>query len=309
VARLRPPVLPVPGFVALPDLATRQNDFQKKAAIPLRGGRGGFLGATFDPLAINLDPQEPNAVPATSLPAMVNDERFRARLALRSVLDKGIAPSQATHGFDDVQRLAVHLTGAAGKGQGLYALEREPGRIRDRYGRHRFGQSLLLARRLVERGVSMVAIHFNHMTGCDAWDMHGRGRGSNLNDLKTTLLPMLDEGLSALLEDLHHRGLLEQTVVSCMGEFGRTPKINDFAGRDHWGNCQTALLAGGGIRGGHVHGASDKIGAFPRHGKVDPTDIHATIYQCLGINPAQEVHDLSNRPHQLCAGRVIEAVL
>ena len=309
VARFRPPSRPVPGFVALPDLATRQNDFQKKAAIPIRGGRGGFLGASFDPLVIHQDPQASNAVPAMSLPAGVDSERFHARQALRSILDRAGPQSQTTRGFDEVQRLAVHLTGASSNGQGLYALEREPAPVRDRYGRHRFGQSLLLARRLVDAGVSMVAIHFNHMSRSDAWDMHGRGRGSTLDDLKTELLPLLDQGLSALLEDLDQRGLLAQTAVACMGEFGRTPRINDVAGRDHWGNCQTALLAGGGIQGGRIHGASDRIGAFPREGKADPTDIHATLYHCLGIDPGQEIHDLSNRPHQLCAGQVIESVL
>jgi uncharacterized protein (DUF1501 family) len=157
--------------------------------------------------------------------------------------------------------------------------------------------------------VPTVAIHFNNMTRCDGWDMHGQNAGSTLTDMKDELLPLLDQSLSALLEDLEQRGRLEETLVVCLGEFGRTPRINTTAGRDHWGHCQSALLAGGGIRGGQVYGSSDKEGAYPRDGKVDPVDVHATMYHCLGINPEQEIHDHLNRPQQLCTGRVIERLI
>ncbi|MCA9099495.1 MAG: DUF1501 domain-containing protein, partial [Planctomycetaceae bacterium] len=158
-----------------------------------------------------------------------------------------------------------------------FQLEREEERVRERYGRHRFGRSALLARRLVETGVPMVAIHWNEMTICDGWDTHGK----NFEGLQSELLPMLDQGLSALIEDLEQRGMLDETMVICMGEFGRTPKINVNAGRDHWGPCSSVLLAGGGIRGGRVVGASDKIAAYPVTERIDPVDIHATLYHQL----------------------------
>src|SRR5262249_52956950 len=157
------------------------------------------------------------------------------------------------------QRQAILLTGATGGAARTFSLDTEPAPLRERYGSHRFGRALLLSRRLAEVGVPMIAVHFNEMTICDGWDTHSK----NFPALSGELLPMLDQGLSALLDDLEQRGLLDQTLVVVMGEFGRTPKINSAAGRDHWGLCQTVLLAGGGIKGGQVYGASDRIGAYP----------------------------------------------
>jgi uncharacterized protein (DUF1501 family) len=184
-------------------------------------------------------------------------------------------------------------------------LDVEPPAVRQRYGEHRFGKALLLARRLVEARVPMVAVHFNEMTSCDGWDTHSQ----NFEALQSELLPMLDQGLSALLEDLDQRGRLQDTLVVCLGEFGRTPKINANAGRDHWGDCSSALLAGGGVRGGQVLGASDKIGAYPVSDRIDPVDIHATLYHCLGINPHQTLSDQAQRPWEISTGRVIERLL
>jgi uncharacterized protein (DUF1501 family) len=196
----------------------------------------------------------------------------------------------------------VLLTGAANRGgQPVFSLDREPVVVRDRYGRHRFGQSLLLARRLAEAGVPLVAIHFNEMTVCDGWDTHS----GNFKALEQELLPMLDQGLSALLGDLRERGLLEQTLVVCLGEFGRTPKINANAGRDHWGPCSAALLAGGGIRGGQVIGASDRLAAHPVTRPIDPVDIHATMYHCLGLDPHTMIRDPLDRPWAISTGEVI----
>jgi uncharacterized protein (DUF1501 family) len=192
------------------------------------------------------------------------------------------------------------MTGAR-FGGGLYALEGEPLRIRERYGLHRFGQSMLLARRLAEAGVPMVAIHFNYMSQCDGWDTHS----NNFTALQGELLPMLDQSLSALLEDLRQRGTLEETLVVCMGEFGRTPRINGNAGRDHWGPCSSTVLAGGGIRGGQVYGASDKIGACPTCDKVDPVDIQATIYHCMGLDINGHMQDQLGRLWPLTTGQVI----
>ena len=165
---------------------------------------------------------------------------------------------------------------------------------------------MLLARRLVEAGVSLVAIHWNEMTVCDGWDTHSK----NFEALEGELLPMLDQGMTALLEDLDSRGLLAETVVACFGEFGRTPRINAAAGRDHWGSCSTTFLAGGGIRGGQVYGASDKHAAYPVSGRVDPADVQATLYHLLGLDPhGTLIYDGLARPHSISEGRVIEALL
>ena len=151
----------------------------------------------------------------------------------------------------------------------------------------------------------MVAVHFNEMTVCDGWDTHSK----NFEACRQELLPMLDQSLSALLEDLDQRGLLDQTLVVCMGEFGRTPKINNKAGRDHWGQCSSALLAGGGIRGGQVFGASDKHGAYPTDDPIDPVDIQATIYHCIGLDTRQLIYDRAQRPWEISTGRVIKELL
>jgi uncharacterized protein (DUF1501 family) len=143
------------------------------------------------------------------------------------------------------------------------------------------------------------------MTVCDGWDTHSK----NFEALQGELLPMLDQGLSALLEDLDQRGQLSRTLVVCLGEFGRTPKINASAGRDHWGDCSSALLAGGGIRGGQLVGSSDKIAAFPVSTPTDPVDVQATIYHCLGLDPHLTIMDHAQRPWEITAGRVIRQIL
>jgi hypothetical protein len=299
--------LGLPGYVAVPELAVRSStrgEF-KRARTPLRGGGAGFLGPLCDPLAVNGDPGTPDAAPALGLPKEVSAERLGRRAALLSLLEsRGPAPAAArAHG--ELREQAVVLTGAAGAAARAFSLAAEPPALRDRYGRHRFGRALLLARRLAEAGVPMVAVHFNEMTVCDGWDTHAK----NFTALQAELLPMLDRGLSALLEDLEARGLLGETVVVVMGEFGRTPKINKDAGRDHWGLCQSVLLAGGGIQGGRVHGSSDRIGAYPATDPVDPTDIHATVYHCMGLEPEQVVHDSLRRPFAISTGRPLTALL
>ena len=177
--------------------------------------------------------------------------------------------------------------------------------MRDRYGHHRFGKAMLLARRLAEAGVPMIAIHFNEMTVCDGWDTHSK----NFQGLQEELLPMLDQGLSGLLVDLEQRGLLDQTLVVVMGEFGRTPRINAQAGRDHWGSCSSTVLAGGGIRGGIVHGSSDRLGAYPASDPVDPVDIQATLYHCMGLDPKFVIRDHLGRPSPLSTGEIVSALL
>ncbi|MBC7821247.1 MAG: DUF1501 domain-containing protein [Planctomycetaceae bacterium] len=297
----------LPGYIALPELAIRSStkgEF-KRARSPLRGGAAGFLGTRFDPLTVNGEPGTREAIPALALPDRVSSDRLDSRAALLSLLDQP-ARSVAARAMQDFQQQAVLLTGAANRGTlPAFSLDDEPAELRDRYGRYRFGQTMLLARRLAEAGVPMVSIHFNEMTVCDGWDTHSK----NFDALKSELLPMVDQSLSALLEDLDQRGRLDETLVVCLGEFGRTPKINGNAGRDHWGDCGSALLAGGGIRGGQVLGASDRIGAYPISDKVDPVDIHATLYHCLGLEPDYKIHDELQRPWDISTGQVLTRLL
>ncbi len=180
--------------------------------------------------------------------------------------------------------------------------------MRDRYGRSRFAQSCLLARRLVESGVALVQVNWTRIKGLPnqgGWDTHQKHNEA----LKTFLMPMMDQAYSALLEDLDARGLLDETLVVWFGEFGRTPRFNGAAGRDHWGQVFSLALAGGGIRGGVVHGASDRNGAYPAAGVVEACDLHATIFHCLGYRPDAEIHDSLNRPIPLSRGRAIETVV
>ncbi|MBI1904182.1 MAG: DUF1501 domain-containing protein [Planctomycetia bacterium] len=298
----------LPAFIAMPDVAIRSSTEgeYKRARLPLRGGGAGFLGPKYEALAINGEPGTPEAAPSLALPPEVTRERFQERAAVLAQLDRGEAPSGMSDDYRAVRRRAVLLTGAANSaGHEVFTLDGESDKTLDRYGRHRFGRTMLMARRLTEAGVPMVAVHFNEMTVCDGWDTHSK----NFAACQTELLPLLDQGLSALIEDLDQRGRLDETLIVCMGEFGRTPKINAAAGRDHWGDCSTTLLAGGGIRGGQVLGASDKHGAYPIADRVDPVDIQATLYHCLGLDPDRLMYDHLNRPHAISTGEVIRRLL
>jgi uncharacterized protein (DUF1501 family) len=307
MARLRASPLGLPGYVAIPELATRsstQGEFRRVRQL-LRGGGGGFLGPLVDPLAVNGNPGTDGAIPALASAPGVTALRLEQRASLLALLESRQPDLAAARAHGELRDQAVLLTGATDGAAPIFSVDAEPPRLRDRYGRHRFGRAMLLARRLAEAEVPMVAIHFNEMTVCDGWDTHSK----NFEALQSELLPMLDQSLSALLDDLQARGLLEQTVVAVMGEFGRTPRINAAAGRDHWGSCQSVLLAGGGIQGGRVHGASDRIAAYPNADPVDPVDIHATLYHCMGLDPDQSMRDSLQRPYLLTTGRVIESIV
>lgn len=281
----------VPGYVAIPEVQVR------KLTTPVAGGgRAGLLGAAYDPLAIN---QEPSASPAgLKLPEAMTAERFAARQSLLAVLDGRSARAAAMQDYAAFRQSAAGLVTAS---EAMFALERESAQTHEAYGRHRFGQSLLLARRLVEHDVSFVGVHFNHMTKCDGWDTHQQ----NFPALKDELLPLLDQGLSALLTDLKQRGLLDDTLVVTMGEFGRTPKVNADGGRDHWGYCSSVLFAGGGVPGGRIVGASDSICAHPTDLPVSPADVVASIYHAFGLPPETLMHDPLGRPLAISEGRVI----
>jgi hypothetical protein len=307
LARFKGAPAGLPGYVAIPELAVRSSTRGsfKRARTLLRGGGGGFLGPPVDPLAVNGEPGETDAVPALLSPPDVSAERLARREALLALLESRGHAHASGRTRQELRQQAVALTGASAGAAPVFTLAGESPQVRDRYGRHRFGRALLLARRLAEAGVPMTAVHFNEMTICDGWDTHSK----NFEALRSELLPMLDESLSALLEDLDQRGTLDDTLVVVMGEFGRTPKINAQAGRDHWGLCQSVLLAGGGIRGGQVYGASDRIAAYPASDPVDPVDIHATVYHCLGLDPVQPMIDLLGRPAPLSTGNVLTALV
>lgn len=308
ISKFKPFASALPGYVALPEVAIRSSTRgqYKRSRMPLRGGGPGFLGPRYAALNVNGVPGTREAIPSLKLPKDVTARRFEERAALLSLFDRGAPRVPTTIQLGVLRKRAVALTGSANRGRlKTFALDDEPAKLRDKYGRHRFGQSLLLARRLSEAGVPMVAVHFNEMTVCDGWDTHS----GNFDALKSELLPMVDQGLSALLDDLKQRGTLDETLVVCLGEFGRTPKINRNAGRDHWGECSSTLLFGGGIRPGIVYGSSDRIAAYPKSNPVDPADIQATIYHCLGLNPQTPMHDLSNRIWPISRGQVISGIV
>lgn len=290
----------LPRFVQLPQLASDVGNLTP-------GQFAGFLGRQYDPLAIIKDPCAPDFdVAELSLPADVSATRLHDREGLRRLVDR---QTQALERSAEVRALDVYQGRAVGlltgpKVRRAFDLDREPAAVRDRYGRNTLGQSCLLARRLVEAGVKLVTVcsGFNGKTPQDAWDTHS----NNFRRLKGQLLPPLDGGLSALLDDLGQRGLMGRTLLVVMGEFGRTPRINKAAGRDHWHHCYSVLLAGGGVRPGAVLGRSDRQGAYPVQGRVcRPADLCATVYACLGINPAAEMADQGGRPLPLSRGEPI----
>ncbi len=190
-----------------------------------------------------------------------------------------------------------------------FAIDQETSATRDRYGRNRFGQSVLLARRLVEAGVSLVQVNWTRWPDDDnaapAWDTHN----NNAKRCKEALMPPMDLAYSALIEDLSQRGMLDETLIVWMGEFGRSPKINPAGGRDHWGHVFSVALAGGGVQGGAVYGQSDRHGGYPVDGRVEPQDLTATIFHLLGHAPETQMIDKVGRPLAVSNGNIIEAIL
>ncbi|AGA31182.1 phosphoglycerol transferase family protein, alkaline phosphatase superfamily [Singulisphaera acidiphila DSM 18658] len=254
------------------------------------GEGGGSLGSTYDPFRLEYEPGVGLKLPDVTLPDGVSAARLGARWDLLQGLDQPARNGDAAVTVPP-ERLKRHYELARNliaSGQSLAALDaaREPRRLREAYGAHRFGQSCLIARRLVESGIPFVQVNWStHVEGPEdagdgGWDMHDR----YFQIMQDRHGWMFDRALSALLDDLHDRGLLDTTLVVAVGEFGRTPKINDRAGRDHWNNCYSALVAGGGVQGGRVIGASDRRGEHPRDRPVTPADLGTTILARLGID-------------------------
>jgi hypothetical protein len=260
--------------------------------VQLPGQTPGLLGGAYDRFQVDGDPSAPNF----RLAAFDGAADLGGRAALLGRLDRVQLPGPAARAGVYRER-ALQLL-ASPDVRRLFDLAKEPQPLRERYGRHRLGQSLLLARRLVEGGVNFVAVFDGQTNGQDAnWDSHEK-----LFTRHQQLIPPSDQALTALLDDLDARGLLETTLVVGLGEFGRTPRINKNAGRDHWPDCYSVLLAGGGVTGGAVYGASDKIGAYPTAEPVTPADLAATIFWRFGLDPAAEIHDQTSRPFRLAEG-------
>ncbi len=310
VAKLRPVEDPaIPSFVSFPHVI--------RDGSPTPGQHASFLGKPFDPFFVGQDPNRPNfRLPELSLPSSLPLGRLDDRRGLMRMIDEQsrLLDSSATaQGIDDFYERALTML-ASPKVKRAFDLSEEDPKLRDAYGRTTYGQSCLLSRRLVESGVRFVTVYFSNSIGNGAsmkggWDTHG----NNFNDLKQRLLPMTDQTVPTLIEDLDSRGLLDETLVLWMGEFGRSPKITNTQqfgadGRDHWPQCYTALLAGGGIRGGAVWGSSDRNGAYPATDPTRPDDIAATLFWALGIDPATEVYDTLGRPLPIAAGRPITAL-
>jgi len=299
LAKVIGPAVPsMPAFVMVPEAMAPNG--------PERAGQhAGFLGASFDPYRINSDPNLADYSPGVLCPpAELSPDRLRHRRALLGQLDHPGAPASGPAGEDDgmdeFQSKAFDLLSSTAA-QHAFDIEAETAATRDRYGRHAFGQSTLLARRMVEAGVRLVHVNWvrhDNGKGGQGYDTHG----NHLALAKDNLLPPTDAAFSSLVEDLDARGILDETLVVMMGEFGRTPRFNDAGGRDHWPHCFSVVMAGGGIKGGRVHGASDRIAAYPADDPVTPEDLLATVYQSLGVDPRTPILDQQERPYPLADG-------
>ena len=305
LAKLRPSPPNVLSHVHLPYIT------QEGAGNPPQPGFfAGFLGRSYDPLFVLNDPNAPSfSVPELTL----QQDVAAARLSLRRELFQKVSGTLGS--VPDTAPPATEVTRMQSRAMDLLSSERaqrafrltdEADADRERYGRNVYGQSVLLARRLIEAGTRLVTISWAPHANA-TWDTHG----SNFKALKETLLPQTDAACSSLIADLADRGLLDRTLVAIFGDFGRTPRINaNNAGRDHWNYCYSLMLVGGGIRAGHIHGASDSTGAFPAHSALTPGDIIATLYHTLGVPAHHELFDQLHRPHRVVpVGEVVGELL
>ena len=281
------------------------------------GQRASFLGKAHDPFFVGGDPASPEfTLPELSLPADVPVGRLEERRELQKLIDRQsrlLDHSAAARGLDEYYDKALAMLNSS-RLREAFNLAAEPQWLREAYGRHTYGQSCLLARRLVEAGAKFVTVYFSDSIGGQStekggWDTHGFNNTRMYPIVEKYHLPITDQTLPTFLHDMDSRGLLDDTLVVWMGEFGRTPRINSNVSRDHWPQCYTTLLAGGGVKRGFVYGASDKHGAYPAKDPVRPDDLAATMFYLLGIDPETEVSGLGNRPVAIASGKPVMGLL
>jgi hypothetical protein len=313
VTRLRPPDVPMLPFVMMPRPLQESNVIGK-------AGTAGFLGRAHDPYYLfpsggDLDNEKMSRIKAGDLALRpeISIARLERRASLRDAINgnmPAIERAVAKYDLDEYTEQALDLI-LSGRARDAFDIDAEPDWLRDRYGRTTFGQCCLLARRLIEAGTRFVQINWPKVANSDrhSWDVH-----KDLNKrMKDEAAPMLDSGLASLLTDLDARGLLDETLVVAVGEFGRSPRkglstsgnANDADGRDHWPYCFTAVVAGGGVKRGHVHGRSDETASAPVEDPVHPTDLLATIYHAVGIDPETMVMNHLDQPRELVKGRPV----
>lgn len=307
VSALRPPHQGLPSSISLPRRMANNNGQD-----PWPGTDAGFLGRHYDPWLLECDPSDPEfMVPGGKLSEGLTPLHVENR---RNLLEQfnhradQLQRNASVNEFNRYRQQAIDLV-AGGAARNAFDLSQEADSVRDRYGRHKYGQSVLLARRLVEAGVSLVQVQWASLNkdkpNGGGWDTHEKHNES----VKGWLIPVMDQVYSTLLLDLEERGLLSETLVCLVTEFGHTPKFNARAGRDHWGRVFSIALAGGGIRGGVVYGSSDKHAAEPRDNPVAPCDYLATVFHLMGFSADTIVHDIENRPLPISRGKVIESLV
>lgn len=303
----------MPGTSSLPAAVRLPHHIWNTDGSVWPGQAAGFLGSANDPWLFRCEPaSESFKIPEFSLPEQLSFDRFAQRRELLEQVDRHVADarlrSDALGQYDGATEQAFDLL-TAPKARAAFRLADEPKAVRDRYGHSQFGQSVLLSRRLVEAGVRLVQVNWfrspDEPSDAPCWDSHAR----EAKRLKTVLVPPFDQAYSALLTELIQRNMLDETLVVCLSEFGRSPKIAANGGRGHWGNVFSISLAGGGIRGGTIYGSSDSIGGEPKSNVVMPSDLLATIFHCLGLSPASELHDPLGRPFPIARGRVLHEIL
>ena len=313
IIRLKPVTDPMLPFVMLPRPLQESNVVGK-------GGTAGFLGKSFDPYYLYPDGDDMNMskmdnikIDDLKLPSEVFSMRLKRRARLRNVLSDAmpeIEKAVENYSLNEYYQRALNLV-VSGRARDAFEIDREPDSIRDLYGRNTFGQSCLLARRLVEAGTRVVEVVWPKVANSDnhSWDVHV----GLTNRMKNQSGPMLDQGLSALFEDLDQRGLLSETLVVAIGEFGRSPEkglstsgnSNSSDGRDHWPYCYTSVIGGAGIKRGYVHGKSDKTASSPLEEPVHPMEVLATIYHSFGIDPETIVYNHLNQPRELVKAQAL----
>jgi hypothetical protein len=313
LVRLRPQTEPMLPFVMLPRPLQESNVVGK-------GGTAGFLGKAFDPYTLypegddmDLAKMDRIKIDDLKLPPEVFALRLQRRAQLREAIEEAmphLEKAVESYNLDDYYQRALNLI-VSGRARNAFDLRQETDKVRDRYGRNTFGQSCLLARRLIEAGTRVVEVIWPKVANSDnhSWDHH-----SDLTKrMKTQSGPMLDQGLAAFIEDMDQRGLLDETLVLAIGEFGRSPQKgvstsgnnNSADGRDHWPYCYTSVIAGAGIKRGYVHGESDKTGSSPTEDPVHPTELLATLYHAFGIDPETIVYNHLNQPRELVKAKAV----